>query len=108
MTGRHRYANLEGLPDYIEAVESGLLPINSHDDLTAETRFKDALIMGLRLVEGVDLAKLGERYQVDAGAFLEETIGDLADAGLYQYRDDRVMLTAKGRLLSNVIFSRWV
>jgi putative oxygen-independent coproporphyrinogen III oxidase len=108
MTGRHRYANLESLPDYIKAVESGRLPISNHDDLTAETRFKDAMIMGLRLVEGVDLVKLGERYLVDAGAFLEDTIGDLADAGLYQYRGDRIVLTAKGRLLSNVIFSRWV
>jgi oxygen-independent coproporphyrinogen-3 oxidase len=108
MTGRARYANVEGLDEYGNAVGTGRLPFGSVAALTPETRFKDALIMGLRLVKGVDLAELGRRYGVDAAGFVHETVGDLLELGLLIMERDRVILTPRGRLLSNAVFSRWV
>jgi oxygen-independent coproporphyrinogen III oxidase len=108
MTGRHRYANLENLEEYRKAVHENKLPFGSLAQLTPAIRFKDALIMGLRLVKGIDLELLGKRYQVDAHAFVMETVGDLQSAGLFVFEEDYLILTPKGRLLSNVVFSRWV
>lgn len=108
MTGRHRYANLEDLASYSLSIAQDQLPLGSMNPLTPETRFKDALIMGLRLVSGVDLSCLGCRYQVDARPFVIHTIGDLIEAGLVSLREERLALRARGRLLSNVVFSRWV
>ena len=84
------------------------LPLASLTELTPESRFKDALIMGLRLVKGVDLASLGKRYGIDALAFVLETVGDLDKAGLFRVEGNTVLLTHRGRLLSNIIFSRWL
>jgi oxygen-independent coproporphyrinogen-3 oxidase len=64
--------------------------------------------MGLRLVEGLNLSVLGERYGVEARSFVLETIGDLLEAGLLALNGDRVSLTPRGRLLSNIVFSRWI
>lgn len=108
MTGRGRYANLENLEDYEQAIEEDRLPLLSLTEMTPITRFKDALIMGLRLVKGIDLDLLGKRYQVDARAFVMETIGDLQPAGLFVLAGDTLVLSRRGRLLSNVVFSRWV
>ncbi|MGO9571971.1 MAG: radical SAM family heme chaperone HemW [Desulfomonilaceae bacterium] len=108
MTGRGRYANLENLEDYEQAVGEDRLPFQSLTEMTPMTRFKDALIMGLRLVNGIDLELLGKRYQVDALAFVMDTIGDLEPAGLFVLDRDNLVLTSRGRLLSNVVFSRWV
>jgi oxygen-independent coproporphyrinogen III oxidase len=108
MTGRARYANLDDLEDYDQAIGEGRLPFQSLTEMTPMTRFKDALIMGLRLVKGIDLDLLGKRYQVDAGAFVMETIGDLQPADLFVLERDNLVLTPRGRLLSNVVFSRWV
>ena len=108
MTGHARYANLAGLGEYERDVNQGRLPVGTWTGLTPETRFAEALIMGLRLVEGLDLAGLEERYCVDANAFVLETIGDLQDAGLFVLADNRLVLTERGRLLSNLVFSRWV
>jgi len=108
MIGRNRYANVDDLVEYQQMIQRGLLPFASLTELPPETRFKDALIMGLRLVEGVELAALGSRYGVDAEAFVRETVGDLVAQGLVALEQGRVMLTARGRLLSNVVFSRWV
>jgi len=108
MIGRRRYANLENLADYQAVLNGGNRPLASLEELTPEVRFKDALIMGLRLVKGVDLAVLGRRYEVDAVFFVRETIGDLEDAGLFVLNGHILSLTDRGRLLSNTVFSRWV
>jgi putative oxygen-independent coproporphyrinogen III oxidase len=108
MTGRHRYANLENLEEYRQAIQEDRLPFLSLAELTPLIRFKDALIMGLRLVKGIDLDLLGKRYQVDAHGFVAETIGDLQPAELFILDEGKLVLTPKGRLLSNVVFSRWV
>jgi oxygen-independent coproporphyrinogen III oxidase len=108
MTGRHRYANKDGLADYQGALDQGMLPCARMDELTADTRFRDALIMGLRLVRGLDLDLIGLRYAVDARAFVVETVGDLCEAGLCVLQGHTLRLTDKGRLLSNLVFARWV
>lgn len=108
MTGRHRYANVENLSDYEAALAKGNRPFASLETLTPDVRFKDALIMGLRLVKGVDLDLLGTRYRVDALAFVRETAGDLGDAGLFVLESGVLSFSDRGRLLSNTVFSRWV
>jgi len=108
MTGRHRYVNIEDLDNYAEFVNENKTPFSSLTELTPETRFRDALIMGTRLVAGLDLQLLGDRYGVDAEAFVRATIGDLFDSGLFKIEARKLILTARGRLLSNIIFSRWV
>ncbi|MGB6063994.1 MAG: radical SAM family heme chaperone HemW [Desulfomonilaceae bacterium] len=108
MTGHHRYANIEDLERYAEIVHRNRLPFASRAELTPMIRFKDSLIMGLRLVKGIDLEFLGKRYSVDARTFVVNTIGDLEPAGLFILNGHNLALTPRGRLLSNVVFSRWV
>lgn len=108
MTGRHRYANCADITEYGSALEANVLPLESVSELTPMGRFKDALIMGARLVQGVDLKVLGERYGVNARDFVERTVGDLEPAGLFHLDSHRLILTSRGLLLSNVLFSRWL
>ncbi len=108
MTGRNRYVNIEDLNRYAEFISQNKMPFSSLTALTPEIRFKDALIMGTRLVAGLDLQLLGERYNINAEAFVRDTIGDLSDSGLFKIEARKLILTARGRLLSNNIFSRWV
>jgi oxygen-independent coproporphyrinogen-3 oxidase len=108
MTGRVRYENRELLTDYQARVLAGLLPRSVVTELTPQARFKDALIMGMRLVEGVDLEALAARYGVDARRYVLESAGDLVGAGLIRLEDSRCVLSPRGRLLSNQVFSRWV
>jgi len=108
MTGRHRYAHFADLGEYCRALEIGSLPCESLTDLTPWTRFKDALIMGARLVEGLDLERHGRRYGVNPREYIEETVRDLRDAGLFRIEGNMFVLTPRGRLLSNLIFERWL
>jgi oxygen-independent coproporphyrinogen-3 oxidase len=108
MTGRVRYAHYEDMSSYISAITARVLPFSTISHMTPDDRFKDALIMGLRLVEGIDLEQLSNRYRTDAHSFVTNTIGDLFEHGLCSIDDNRLQLTRRGRLLSNEIFARWV
>jgi oxygen-independent coproporphyrinogen III oxidase len=108
MNGRTRYANFGDLTHYERAVQAGDLPMETTTELTPEMRFKDALIMGLRLVAGLNLELMSDRYHVNAQQFIIKTVGDLMDQGLLRIQGEVVLLTDKGRLLSNMVFSRWV
>ncbi|MDQ7783253.1 MAG: radical SAM family heme chaperone HemW [Desulfomonilaceae bacterium] len=108
MTGRLRYANLSELDLYEKAVRNGILPVSNVTPMTPLERFKDALIMGLRLVEGIDMQAYGKRYGIDCPRFVHETVRDLEEAGLIHRSGSNLRLAPRGRLLSNLVFSRWV
>jgi len=108
MTGRHRYANVYDFGAYVNRLDRGLLPFGSVTPLTPWGRFKDSLIMGARLVEGLDLKRLGQRYGIDAVEYVESTAGDLREAGLFVLEGGMLTLTDRGRLISNTLFARWV
>ena len=108
MTGRARYANLADVAEYEASLNLRRLPFAAFNEMTPEVRFKDALIMGLRLVRGINMAELSIRYHADARGFVMHTAGDLFDAGLLTSDGDMLVLTPRGRLLSNTVFSRFL
>lgn len=108
MTGRVRYANTSDRAAYEATIRRGSPPRDWIAEMTPLMRFKDALIMGARLVAGLDLERLGQRYHIDAARFIELTVGDLSQSGLFEFTARRFRLTPRGRLLSNIVFGRWL
>ncbi len=108
MTGRARYSNIVDLEKYLEITAHGGPLIDSFTDMDALTRFKDAMIMGLRLTDGVDLELMGDYYGFDAYSFVDESLHDLKSAGLYEIHKNMIRLTPRGRLLSNIVFSHFL
>ena len=72
----------------------------------AERGFEEAMFLGLRMNQGVDLealrAEFGEGLMQGAVAAL----GDAEEAGLVEREGGWVRLTARGRMASNEVFSR--
>lgn len=108
LLGEWRYENFCLLNDYLGRISRGELALKRMIRMSPFDRFRDALIMGARLVRGVDLESLAERYQVDAPGFVNASVADLKDQGLFELKDGIFRFTPKGRLLSNQVFSRWV
>jgi len=72
------------------------------------TAMADTITLGLRLVEGVDLAVFQRRFTVDArGEFAGAIERGVAD-GLLEVTEDRLRLTRCGRLLANEALVRFL
>ncbi len=106
-----RTANTDDLDTYL-GTSTGLFPMASPvprpqpDHVGREEAFEEALFLGLRINEGIDLPAL---EQAHGSALMRETapvFEELAEAGLVTVAGDRVSLTDQGRLLSNEVFSR--
>jgi oxygen-independent coproporphyrinogen-3 oxidase len=114
----YRLANERAPERYIELVAAGrgerpwdptTLPyIESFERPDAEREMSDAVILGLRLTEGVSLQGLSERFGVDVGERYGREIDELAALGLLESVDGRIRLTERGRLLGNEAFQRFL
>lgn len=77
--------------------------------LDRQEEMEEAWFLGLRLNEGVSLGALRQKFSASAVRDFLSTIGHLEDEGLVAFLDgDRVVLTARGRLLSNEVFGRFL
>jgi oxygen-independent coproporphyrinogen-3 oxidase len=114
----YRLANERAPERYIELVAAGrgerpwdptTAPhVESVEHPDAEREMSDAVILGLRLTEGVSLQGLSERFGVDLGERYDREIDELAALGLLESVDGRIRLTERGRLLGNEAFQRFL
>jgi oxygen-independent coproporphyrinogen-3 oxidase len=103
-----RWKNISSTPDYIDQVgRGGSTAVDIHR-LTAEERLGDALFTGLRLVDGIDVNAIQNRYGVDVwrryGADLEAFI----EAGWLRRDGARLRLTRQGMLLAHEVMTVFV
>lgn len=88
--------------DYIGAVNRRGIGWASEERLTSEAASDELLLMGLRIDEGVDLARIealrGRRLNRDA-------LGWLVEQGLIVEDGDRLRLTPQGRVVTNKIIA---
>lgn len=86
--------------DYIDAVREHGIGWITETQLTREEIGDEMLMMGLRVAEGVDLARLEETR---GRAVNRDALAWLVERGLVTHSDGRVRLTREGRVLANRI-----
>jgi oxygen-independent coproporphyrinogen-3 oxidase len=101
-----RWCNKTSLEDWAEALSRNDTIREDVVELTPGLAAREALIFGLRLVEGVDMAALSERFRIDAGSLFGREIGELADEGLLVFEAGRIRIPRAGLLTSNATLSR--
>jgi oxygen-independent coproporphyrinogen-3 oxidase len=102
-----RWKNTPVLERYIRSVQSDGMALRVEDEAPDRlTQMLDWLALGLRLREGVSLARFGERFGVD----LLEVLGDtglwLLDNGLLECDALRVRVAADRQFVLNEILAR--
>jgi len=76
--------------------------------VSAAMALEESFFLGLRLNRGVDLQDIAATFGPQSVQSLRPTIEELVSDGLLQRDADCVRLTARGRLLSNEVFQRFI
>jgi oxygen-independent coproporphyrinogen-3 oxidase len=91
-------------PDTLEGYLAGL-PATPTPVSCAAAR-EEAFFLGLRLNRGLDLEEVRARFGEDPAT--DEVVQALCREGLLERHDGAIRLTARGRLLSNEAFERFL
>jgi len=95
--------------NFIAAVERNGHGMKVENDLPAQERATEAMLMGLRLSDGVDLARVEARSGLGRAAFVDDAaVVRLAGLGLMRAEGDRLVVTGEGILLLDSILSEVV
>lgn len=104
-----RTVNERDLTKYCAALESGRSPVASEETLTPAAAVGEAFVLGLRLNEGVELARFAARHGVDPTAGRESQIGLWQQLGLMEYIPGRLLrLTDAGRPVADAMLCEFV
>ena len=96
-----RWKNVAATGEYVARVAAGLPLETERRDLTAEERWQEAVITGLRLQSGISLVKMAASYGVDLDAKFGPDLQRFGEAGVVAREGDRLRLTRKGMLVAN-------
>jgi len=94
-----RFGNTKNLVLYNELVGKGEKPVEYYEVITPEERKKEKIFLGLRLKKGIEIGLVEDKI---------DFVNQIVDGGLAQIKDNRLVLTPKGVLLSNYISSRLI
>jgi oxygen-independent coproporphyrinogen-3 oxidase len=97
-----RFSSPDGLEDYVADAASTKVSIN------CQTAIEEAFFLGLRLTRGVNLECVASEFGESAVRNHSETISECVELGLLEHHGEVIRLTARGRLLSNEVFERFI
>jgi len=88
---------------WMKRLEAGLSPVDLTDDLTAEERARELFAVGLRRLQGVNLAEIHERTGFDIQKLLQTELARFVDRNWLSPTPEGYQLTETGRLYADSI-----
>lgn len=99
-SGTQRWANAHDAANYVQSVQSGGLPVEQLESLTADAALEEELFLGLRQLDGIDIARIEKEY----GTTLLPRFEPLATSGLLEWEGSTVRLAPSRLSVSNEVF----
>ncbi len=105
---RERFRNIAGPEAYCRMVlEEGELTAES-ECLEPQAALGEAVMLGLRLAEGVDLAKLGAGFGLDWRQLYDDAVDKAMATSLLEADGERLRPTLRGMLLNNELAALFI
>ncbi len=103
-----RWTNSSDIDAYMNLVDAGMSAIVHREVLCRDARVREAMVLSLRLVRGVDRASFRHRWGVDPVEFYGDLLRRLEDQDLVRIDKERVRLSARGLRLANTVMAELV
>lgn len=105
-----RFLNIPGVEKYIKNLSAGFLPPREELEFmdTPEKVAADAVILGLRLCQGINLKEFARRFGIDIKQRYKNIINKYVNADLLKLEDGYIYLTKKGYFLANEVLKEFM
>ena len=106
--GGERWRTVSSTTDYVDRVNAGMDVQLDCRVLEPQEQLEEALFMGLRLTDGLDLAMLSRHHGIDIWSRYGQDLSSYVTAGLLTYKESRLALTRNGMLLANDVMAVFI
>lgn len=103
-----RWSNHRDVMKYVSVIESSESAVVEEQQLSRTDVRAEAVFLGMRLMQGVDLRAFRESFGVDLRDEYAADLDRFREAGLVELDGDVIRLTRTGALLSNEVFAAFV
>ncbi len=104
-----RSINKPKIADYISYLAAGQVPPQETLEVMDKTQLvQDAIILGLRLTEGIHIDEFKHRFKVDLLSQYQKPITDSMDKKLLKLENGYLKLSKKGYFLSNQVLYQFI
>jgi oxygen-independent coproporphyrinogen III oxidase len=98
--GARRWSNVHDSAKYVACIEGGISPREMIEPVTQQQALDEELFLGLRQLEGIDLARVEKKY----GVSLQARIAGLREQGLLEMAGPNLRLASAHLTVSNEVF----
>ena len=102
-----RYRNPSRLEGYLNHAQPDEY-VEEKTFLSGEDEISETMILGLRMIRGVDLQRFEERFHVRAEDLFKDVIDRFRKAGLLEITDHHLHLTDRGLDVSNLVMCEFL
>ncbi len=103
-----RYTVIRDIKHFAEQIAAGTTAWQEKERLTREERFRETVIMGLRMLYGVSLEEMNQRFGINLVKYYGSTLTSLIEQQLLEIDHKRLHLTSRGLLLANTVMAELV
>ena len=103
-----RLRNVDDPGQYVRLVEKGEQPFSEAECLDRAARFRETVIMGLRLCEGVRISALKRRFALTPTEYYGKILAELLSRGLVETGPDALRLSGRGMEVANQVLAQLV
>lgn len=108
-TDQRRYINKRDLIHYLSAMENGTqCEVEELEYMKEHELVADAIILGLRMCNGIDLQQLQDRYGINILDYYKDVIEEYIDRGLLYINNGRLRFSQKAYFISNEVLCHFV
>jgi oxygen-independent coproporphyrinogen-3 oxidase len=91
---------------YLNCINRGHTPVAEKETLTREQQMMEAVYLGLRTADGIDIGKFEQKFKADFYTMFQEPLSELVDQGLLVFSGENVRLLPRGMTLLDAIAGR--
>lgn len=104
----HRYQNTRSINTYIELLQKKEKPVIESHLVTKQEQIEEEMFLGLRLLEGLNIDRVNEKYQLNLIELYQKALNDLLDKGFLEIKGQNLRLTKQGLLMANDVFEQFL
>ncbi len=99
-----RETNHRSVLTYLKRIDAGQSPVDMVETLEPEDVAREALVFGLRRIEGIDLVAFAERFGYTVDQLAKDAVERFVDAGFFEQAGGSLRLTREGLLVSDSLW----